>query len=137
MNRILSLMLVALLAIPAMSAKRRSNAPEGNPAIEFAVTTHDFGTVREEDGWLHTEFEFTNTGTAPLVITTCSASCGCTKPEFPTKPIAPGKTGKIKVRYTPVGVKGEFEKKVTVRTNVKGSAGKKVLTIKGVVIPKE
>jgi hypothetical protein len=135
MKRILSYLFVsALLAMP-LGAKQKSDTT-GAPAITFAETSHDFGTIKEKNGWVEHSFTYTNSGTAPLAIVTVSASCGCTKPEFDAKPLAPGKKGKIKVRFTPEGSKGEFSRKVIVRTNVKGRDGKAVLTIKGVIIPK-
>ena len=70
------------------------------------------------------------------MVLTASASCGCTRPEYPKKPIAPGKSGKIKVTYLPEGRPGEFTKTVTVKTNAKVKNQKKVtLKIKGFVNP--
>lgn len=121
------------MAIPALAKKTET---KGTPAITFQETVHDFGTIKESDGWIEHEFKFTNTGTAPLAIGTVSASCGCTKPEFPTKPIAAGGSGKIKIRFTPEGLKGGFTRTAKVRTNIKGKEGTVILTIKGTVIPK-
>lgn len=135
MKRIIPLILaVLLLALPAAAKKRTTET--GTPAISFENTTHDFGVIKEADGWIEHTFTFTNTGTAPLAIITVSASCGCTKPEFSPKPIAPGKTGTVKIRFTPAGLKGEFTRTAKVRTNIKGKAGIVVLTIEGSVIPK-
>lgn len=134
MKRLLPVILaVVFMALPAMAKKQ---AAKGAPAISFKETVYDFGTIKESDGWIEHEFEFTNTGSAPLAIVTVSASCGCTKPEFPTKPIAAGKSGKIKIRYTPAGTKGGFTRTAKVRTNIKGKEGTVVLTINGTVIPK-
>jgi len=111
-------------------------ATAGGPGIEFATTSHDFGNINEEGDPVSCEFEFTNTGDEPLVIISANASCGCTRPEFPKKPVKPGKTGKIKVTYLPKGRPGEFNKSIRVRTNAKRP--KKVnLKISGVVIPQE
>ena len=63
-----------------------------------------------------------------------TASCGCTRPEYPTKPIKPGKKGKVKVTYNPAGRPGEFRKTIKVRTN--GKPKKITLSIDGCVIPK-
>lgn len=103
--------------------------------IEFAEKSFDFGTIREADGSVSHTFEFTNTGSEPLIIIDASASCGCTRPEFPKEPIKPGGKGKIKVIYNPAGRPGEFNRKVKIRTNAKG--GKRVtLKITGTVIPR-
>ena len=105
------------------------------PAISFAEKTYDFGIIAENGGPVSHSFEFVNTGTAPLVIISATASCGCTRPTYPTQPIQPGKKGTIKVTYLPEGRPGEFDKVVKVRTNVKES--KKIsLKISGTVKPK-
>jgi len=44
-------------------------------------------------------YRFKNTGTKPLVIVEATASCGCTVPQKPEKPILPGETGFIKVVF--------------------------------------
>ena len=80
------------------------------------------------------EFEFTNTGNKPLIIIEAVASCGCTSPEYPKRPIAPGKSGVITVYYNPIGRPGGFKKDVKVRTNA-GSGRTKTLTIIGSAIP--
>lgn len=104
--------------------------------ITFETTTHDFQTIREDKGPVSCEFEFTNTGTEPLIIINATASCGCTRPEFPKKPVAPGKTGKIKVTYNPLGRPGEFNKQITVRTNSSQKKERKItLRITGFVNP--
>lgn len=106
------------------------------PGIQFETTTHDFGNINEDDNPVSCEFEFTNTGDEPLIIVSANASCGCTKPEFPKKPINPGKSGKIKVTYNQKGRPGEFNKSIRVRTNA--SRPKSIsLKISGVVIPEQ
>ena len=107
---------------------------EGQPGISFTQTTHDFGVIPENGGSVTTTFEFTNPGDGPLLILNASASCGCTRPEYPRKPVKPGKKDKITVTYNPKGRPGEFTKNVTVRKNVKGKK-KVVLKIKGNVTP--
>ena len=91
---------------------------------------HDFGTIKEADGPVSHIFKVKNEGNAPLIITKVTASCGCTQPEFPKEPIAPGKTGEIKVTYTPSG-NAPFNKQISVYSN--GKAGTTILSVKGVV----
>lgn len=101
----------------------------------FAKTSHDFGIVKENGGPVACEFTFTNEGDGNLVIYNAMAECGCTRPDFPKAPIAPGKSGVIKVTYNPLGRPGAFDKVVTIRTN--GSPGKLRVKIKGSVMPKD
>lgn len=122
----MGLLLVAGLAI----AKKKQ--AEGTPSINFTETVWDFGTIKNDRPASH-EFEFVNQGTGNLVILDAAAECGCTRPEWPDKPIAPGKKGKVKVTYNPVGRPGSFEKTVTIKTN--GSPKKARLKIRGIVQP--
>ena len=101
----------------------------------FEVLSHDFGTIQEAKGPVSCTFEFTNTGNKPLLIIDATASCGCTRPEFPSKPIKPGKKGKIKVTFSPIGRPGAFKKTVKIKTNGKERAI--TLRISGNVIPKK
>ena len=125
---ILSLLLIAIafLATPA-TAKNNNNA-----SIAFDESTFDFGSVSIKKGRVSHEFTFTNAGDKNLVITNARADCGCTRPEYSDAPVAPGKTGKLKVTFVPNG-KGFFSKKVTITTN--GSPRKVHLIIKGEVVP--
>ena len=110
-------------------------ADDSYAKASFEVKSHDFGTIKEEGGPVSCTFEFTNTGDKPLLIIDATASCGCTRPEFPTKPIKPGKKGKIKVTYSPIGRPGAFKKTVKVKTN--GKERSTTLRIEGTVIPKQ
>lgn len=96
---------------------------------------HDFGYIKEANGSVNHTFELTNTGDKPLVIMQVVTSCGCTRPEFPTKPIKPGKTAKIKVSFNPAGRSGAFMKPIKVKTS--GDEGRTTLTIRGTIIPKK
>ncbi|QRX64461.1 DUF1573 domain-containing protein [Dysgonomonadaceae bacterium zrk40] len=105
------------------------------PGMEFEKTEHNFGTIKEEMGAVTTQFEFTNTGTTPLIIRRVSASCGCTTPGFTREPILPGKKGIISAKYSTVARPGTFNKSITVYTNVPDTVY--VLRIKGNVLPKK
>jgi len=115
----------------SISAKKVKDGDQ--PKIYFEETTYNFGTIKEQGGQVSHEFEFVNTGNGKLVIISARAECGCTRPEYPQKPIAPGKKGKIKVTYNPVGRPGAFTKGVTIKTN--GQPAKIRLKIKGTVVP--
>lgn len=120
--------------LPLLMAVCGLMASAAEPAVEFPELVHDFGTIAENGGAVSHEFTFTNTGDAPLMIVNASASCGCTRPDFPKKPIKAGKSDRIKVTFLPAGRPGEFNKTVTVRTNAK-KAKKVTLRIKGFVTP--
>lgn len=123
----MALFAISLVALSALAEDNQAEA-------KFTVKTHDFGTIQEEKGPVSCTFEFTNTGDKPLLIIDATASCGCTRPEFPSKPIKPGKKGKIKVTFSPIGRPGAFKKSVKVKTN--GKERTTTLRIEGTVIPK-
>ena len=94
-----------------------TSQPVNNPtSIAFDAMAHDFGTIDQNTENVHV-FNFTNTGDKPLIIETATGSCGCTVPEFPKEPIAPGATSQIKVVYKPGKQKGLQNKTVTVVAN--------------------
>ena len=124
----MALFAVSLVALSALADDNQAEAT-------FAVKSHDFGTIKEANGPVSCTFEFINTGDKPLLIIDATASCGCTRPEYPTKPIKPGKKGKIKVTYSPIGRPGAFKKTVKVKTN--GKERSTTLHIQGTVIPKK
>lgn len=87
------------------------------PRITFAEKgIYNFGTLTEGQTVEHV-FKFTNTGKFPLIINNITASCGCTTPEWPHEPVAPGQSSSIKVRFNSQGKQGEQNKTVTVFAN--------------------
>ncbi len=101
-----------------------------NPGLEFAKSSHNFGKVKANEP-VTAEFTFTNTSGKSIIIEDATAECGCTKPEFPPRPIAAGKTGTIKVTYDSKTM-GAFTKKVTIK--LVNDNTPIVLTISGEVI---
>ncbi len=93
-----------------------SQAVNNPTSIVFDAMAHDFGTIDQNTENVHV-FNFTNTGDKPLIIETATGSCGCTVPEFPKEPIAPGASSQIKVVYKPGKQKGLQNKTVTVIAN--------------------
>lgn len=85
---------------------------------EWVTSTHDFGVIAEADGPASTRFALVNTGTEPLVIINARATCGCTRPDFSTDPVAPGDTAWLAVSYDPAGRPGRFDKKIYVDTDM-------------------
>jgi hypothetical protein len=100
------------------------------PKLVFEEPEFDFGTVNEGDKVQHT-FRFKNTGSAPLLISKASASCGCTVPSFPKSPIDPGKSGEIDVVFDTKGKGGNQIKVVTISANT--NPGQTEISLRGVV----
>jgi hypothetical protein len=103
------------------------------PAMKISEDVHDFGEIIEGKMASH-EFQITNTGNQPLIISNVQPSCGCTSPHWTKEAIMPGKSGAVKATYNSAGRPGVFNKSLTVISNI-GSP--KVLHIKGSVIKKE
>ncbi|MCU0458529.1 MAG: DUF1573 domain-containing protein [Bacteroidales bacterium] len=92
----------------------------GTALLTFRTTDHEFGKVKagEKVGCI---FSFSNTGDADLVITSASASCGCTVPRFDKKPVAPGGSGTIEVVFDTSGREGVQTKTVVVQSNAENN----------------
>lgn len=104
-------------------------AQEATAQIKFRSETIDYGEIAKGSDGIRI-FEFTNTGTIPLVISDVKSSCGCTIPKKPNGPVLPGKTGQIQVKYDTNRV-GPIRKAITVISNA--DTPTKVLKIKGTV----
>jgi hypothetical protein len=104
---------------------------ENKAVIEAKEATYDFGVIQEDNGTVTHTFTISNSGDMPLVVTRVIASCGCTTPEWTKEPIAPGKTGEIKITFNPKGRPGPFVKTISVYSN--GKSGRFILTIRGEV----
>lgn len=124
-------LLVYLTVLIGLSSFAQSGAK-----IEFKEETINYGEVEKgKDDGIRV-FEFTNTGNEPLNIINAKSSCGCTVPEWPKEPIAPGGKGQIKVQYNMNP--GPISKTITIETNaVNKPNGMIPLRIKGTVIVKE
>lgn len=80
-------------------AKIAEQALKDSTTVQVIDTAYNFGSVAEGEK-VEYSYRFKNTGTKPLVIVTATASCGCTVPQKPERPILPGETGFIKVVST-------------------------------------
>jgi Protein of unknown function (DUF1573) len=97
--------------------------------FNWSKTQHDFGTITKGTPVSH-EFEFTNSGSEPLIVTNVVASCGCTVTNYSKDPIAPGGNGYVRATFD-AGKLGAFVKTVTVQSNTSENP---ILTLKGTVV---
>lgn len=86
------------------------------PVITFEETSKDFGEITQGTKVEHT-FKLKNTGTEVLKISNVAATCGCTVPSWPKKPIAPGETAEIKVTFNSAGKLGNQNSVVRIYSN--------------------
>lgn len=92
-----------------------SLATYGQAEIKFKQATIDYGKIAKGSDGVRV-FEFTNTGSAPLIISDVKSSCGCTVPKKPDGPVAAGETSSIQVKYDTNRV-GPIRKTITVYSN--------------------
>lgn len=116
----------------AAAAERDAEAGKF-PVMAFEESVFDFGTIEQGTPQEH-KFKFTNTGETDLVIVDAKSSCGCTVPEYPKTPVAPGETGELLVKFNGSG-KNQVSKTVTITANTQ--SGKETISIKAFVNAKE
>ena len=102
--------------------------------MEFEESFYNFGTIKENEKAKHS-FKFKNTGKVNLLITAAKSTCGCTVPEWPKTPIAPGATGEIDVVFDSKGKKGDISKPVRIVANTNPKYT--IIHMKGKVIPNQ
>ena len=116
----------------AAAADRDAKAGE-YPVMTFAEKEFDFGTIEGGTSVEHV-FTFTNTGKSNLVIVDAKSSCGCTVPTFTDKPVPPGESGELLVKFNGSG-ENQVSKTVTITANTE--AGTETLVIKAFVNAKD
>ncbi|MBW6535068.1 MAG: DUF1573 domain-containing protein [Mariniphaga sp.] len=125
-----SIFLLTILSIFTFALQAQENQAAVADSIVFDKLEHDYGTI-EKGGDGNCVFTFTNQGQKPLVLSNVRASCGCTVPQWPREPIAPGEKGEIKVKYN-TNIAGNFNKTITVNSNAANSMVR--LRVKGQVV---
>jgi hypothetical protein len=116
------------------SASASGVRKEDLPEIKFEEEEFDFGRITQGEKVSHA-FQFTNVGKTNLIISGASGSCGCTVPEYPKEPIAPGGKGTINVVFSSEGKSGAQEKTITVVTNCEPAT--RIIRIKTEIIVAE
>lgn len=102
------------------SLQKTTSALKDSTSVALIDTTYNFGTIMEGEK-VEYNFRFKNTGKKPLVIINAHASCGCTIPEKPEKPVMPGESSFIKVVFNSKGKAGHQEKSIIVSSNARPS----------------
>lgn len=117
------------------TANTKTEGTDAVPVFTFETDNHEFGEIVQGERVSYA-FKFKNTGDAPLVISSASASCGCTVPEYTKVPVEPGEEGFINVTFDSAGKSGMVSKTVTLIANTIPNT--KVLTISAdIKAPKE
>ena len=95
-------------------------ALKDSTTVQLIDSVYNFGNIKQGQS-VSFNFKFKNTGKKALIVTNASASCGCTVPEKPERPIMPGQTSFIKVVFNSTGKSGHQDKNVTVSANTNPS----------------
>jgi hypothetical protein len=89
--------------------------------VEWLDSTYrNYGKIKQGEV-KEVAFHFRNTGNYNLIVANVKPGCGCTDPEQPQEPIAPGKEGVIKAKFNSQGIHGEVRKFIYVTANTKPS----------------
>ncbi len=121
------LFLITVISFVCCDVRRKDKVADGTASmaemaamdsttVQIIDTVYNFGTVSEGEKVTY-NFRFKNSGSKPLIVTDTHASCGCTVPEKPEKPIMPGETSFIKVVFNSKGKVGPNHKTITVNSN--------------------
>ena len=94
----------------------KTEAIKNSTTVQLIDSVFDFGTITEGEK-VEFNYRFKNSGSNPLIIFNANASCGCTIPEKPEKPIMPGEEGVIKVVFNSSGKKDHQTKDINVNAN--------------------
>ncbi len=124
------LVLACFISIASCDIRKTKNQPDvqhsshsgektvnkDSTSVQVIDSVYNFGQVVDGEK-VEYNFRFKNSGIKPLIVQNVSASCGCTVPQKPEEPIAPGQIGFIKVIFDSKGRVGSTNKDVTVVSN--------------------
>lgn len=92
-------------------------APVGkSPRVEVDQMIYQFGAMQRGTTKSH-EFEFRNTGDAPLTLSVGGTSCKCTIGNVSNEAIDPGKSVKVKLEWSALVNTGPFRQTASILTN--------------------
>lgn len=90
-------------------------------SIEWIDSTFISMGIVKEGAQVEVSYRFKNSGNKPLIIANVTASCGCTIPETPQQPFAPGEEGVIKAKFDSKNRLAMNRKHISVDANTKPS----------------
>ncbi len=98
-------------------------APAQEAEFSFLRSTLKLAKAKEGET-VRFQYEFTNSGKAPLLITAIKVQCACTTFEYPKDPIPPGEKGIIRVSFDTKGKIGYQDRILEVHSNARKSPHK-------------
>ena len=118
------LILILTLALFALSVNAQNQKP-----FSLDKQIAEIGNVKIAH-WGKAVFTIKNQSKQPIFIVNAEGSCGCVRVDYSSKPINPGQTAKITVKYRPVET-GEFKKAAYIELSAGGTYHNVTLVIKG------
>lgn len=119
---LLSLCMIGMISFSSFSQtvnNQKQNAQETVKKVDNKVSWQsqefDFGKIPQNIA-AEAEFEFTNIGKEPVIISKVKSSCGCTVTGYDKSPVLPGQSSTITATYNARKL-GTFRKMLTVTTN--------------------
>lgn len=98
------------------AGKEKKHPSTPGPIMHAEKLDYDFGAVFT--GVVkNAKFEFVNRGTSDLLIARATKDCGCTKPSFDKRRLAPGESGTMTVTLLAPLYHGNLTKRIRVFTN--------------------
>lgn len=101
------------------------------PQLKFTEIKKNFGFVKKGE-IVKIEYNYTNTGNQPLIISNAIVECSCTTVDFPKQPIMPNQTAIITVSFDTKSVYDRQDRIVEIVSNSKTPQQK--IRFKGVVL---
>lgn len=114
------------------AAQERTPKQAGTDSTGFTLdrTEHDFGQVARGDT-VTTVFRV-KAGNGPVVLLSATTDCGCTRAEFPKRPLRPGESAQVKVVFA-ARDKGNFYKTVRLHLHAGGREQAAEVRVRGTV----
>ncbi|MGZ3899111.1 MAG: DUF1573 domain-containing protein [Bacteroidia bacterium] len=101
--------------------------------LQIKDAKKNFGFVKKGEV-VKIEYDITNTGDQPLIITGTDISCSCTTVDYPKQPIAPAQSVKVIVSFDTKSVYDRQDRTVDLLSNDPKSPHK--IRYKGIVLNK-
>jgi len=133
MKKVFIIFVATLIFAACKTSDKKSESLLSKEAIEKAKTdSANFTSVKwldstyvnlgklKEGKEVEVTYRFKNIGDKNLIISDVTAGCGCTIPEKPQQPFAPGEEGIIRAKFNGSG-HGEIRKEVYVSANTNPS----------------
>jgi len=105
-----------------------------NTQVKIDDEKQNFETVNQGEV-VKLVYKITNIGNVPLILNDYEVECSCTSADYPTEPVAPGKTVMVGVTFDTKSAYERQDRTVDILCNVKGGMIK--LRFKGNVLKKK